>query len=63
MVDRIQERIFANRPDDLHFVSGAYEMFLDKHGVDLPLPESHDAKELMSAFAQTAKLAFLGSVK
>lgn len=59
MVDRITERIFADRPEDLTFVSGAYETFLNKHGIDLPPFESKDEKELMSAMAQTAKLAFI----
>ena len=59
MADRIQERIFENKPEDLPFVSGAYEIFLKKHGVDLPPFESKDEKELMTALAQTAKLAFI----
>ncbi|OGU21022.1 MAG: hypothetical protein A2X85_06890 [Geobacteraceae bacterium GWF2_54_21] len=59
MVDRITEHIFAGRPEDLTFVSGAYETFLNKHGIDLPPFESKDEKELMSAMAQSAKLAFI----
>ena len=59
MADRIQEHIFANKPGDLPFVSGAYEIFLNKHGIDLPPLESHDEKELMSALAETAKLAYI----
>lgn len=59
IVDRITERIFAGKPEDLPFVSGAYEIFLKKHGIDLPPLESKDEKELMSALAQTAKLAYI----
>ena len=59
MVDRIQERIFAGKPDDLSFVSGAYEIFLEKHGIPLPPFNSSDEIELMSALAQTAKLAYV----
>lgn len=59
MADRISECIFAGRPEDLHFVSGAYETFLKKHGIDLPPIESKDEKELLSAMAQAAKLAFI----
>lgn len=59
MADRIQERIFAGKPDDLPFVSGAYEIFLEKYGIPLPPFESRDEKELMSALAQTAKLAYI----
>jgi hypothetical protein len=56
---RIKERIFAHRPEDLPFVSGAYEILLKKHGIDLPPFESNDEKELMNALAQTAKLAYI----
>lgn len=59
MVDQISEQIFAGKPEDLAFVSGAYEIFLKKHGIDLPPAESKDEKELMSALAQTAKLAYI----
>lgn len=57
--DRIQESIFAGKPEDLSFVSGAYETFLNKHNIDLPPINSSDEKELMSALAQTAKLAYI----
>lgn len=59
MSDRIQERIFTNTPEELPFVSGAYETFLNKHGIDLPPINSNDEKELMSAMAQTAKLVYI----
>jgi len=59
MVERIQEKIFSNNPDELHFVSGAFEIFLEKHGIAIPPPDSKDAKELMAALAQAAKLAHL----
>lgn len=59
MADQIQEHIFAKKPEDLNFVSGAYEIFLEKHGIPLPPFESSDEKELMSALAQTAKLAYI----
>src|ERR1039457_3260122 len=57
MSDRIQEQIFEGTPESLPFVAGAFELFLDKHGIELPPLESSDAKEIMSALAQTAKLA------
>lgn len=59
MAQRIQERIFTNKPEELHFVAGSYESLLDKHGIDLPPAGSSDEKELMAALAQTAKLAYL----
>ncbi|NVN89859.1 MAG: hypothetical protein HXX11_04580 [Desulfuromonadales bacterium] len=59
MADQIQDFIFAGKPEDLSFVSGAYETFLNKHGIDLPPINSNDEKELMSALAQTAKFAYL----
>jgi len=59
MVERIQEKIFSNSPDELHFVSGAFEMFLEKHGITIPPSDSKDAKELMAALAQAAKLAHI----
>lgn len=59
MSQRIQEQIFAGTPESLPFVAGAFETFLDKHGIDLPPLASNDEKELMSAMAQTAKLAFI----
>lgn len=59
MADKIQEHISARTPEDLNFVSGAYEIFLEKHGIPLPPFESRDEKELMSALAQTAKLAYI----
>lgn len=59
MADRIQESIFAGKPEDLPFVSGAYETFLNKHNIDLPPINSNDEKELMAALAQTAKLAYI----
>jgi hypothetical protein len=33
MADRIQEHIFSGKPEDMSFVSGAYEKFLSKHGI------------------------------
>ena len=36
MAERIQERMFAGKSENLPFVSGAYEIFLNKHGIDLP---------------------------
>jgi hypothetical protein len=42
MAELIQEHIFARKPEDLPFVSGAYEIFLKKHGIDLPPFESSD---------------------
>ncbi len=59
MADQIQEHIFAGKPDDLSFVSGAYEIFMKKHGIPLPPFNSSDEKELMTALAQTAKLAYI----
>jgi integrase len=59
MVNRITQSIFAGKPEDLPFVSGAYEIFLQKHGIDLPPINSNDEKELMSALAQAAKLAYI----
>lgn len=59
MSDRIQKQLFENTPEALHFVSGAFEIFLDKHGIALPPLGSSDAKEIMTALAQTAKLAYL----
>lgn len=59
MTERIEEQIFANTPEALPFVAGAFEIFLDKHGIPLPPLDSADAKEIMAALAQTAKLAYL----
>lgn len=59
MADKIQEYIFAGKHEALPFVSGAYEIFLKKHGIDLPPLNSIDEKELMLAMAQTAKLAYI----
>jgi integrase len=47
-----------NKPG-MQVVSGAFEIFLGKHGIALPPLESSDAKEIMTALAQTAKLAYL----
>jgi len=59
MADQIQEQIFAGKPEDMPFISSAYETFLDKHKIELPPIDSKDEKELMSALAQTAKLAYI----
>jgi integrase len=59
IADRIQECIFSGKPDELQFVAGAYEIFLDKYGLDIPPSGSKEEKELKFALAQSAKLAFL----
>jgi integrase len=58
-VSDIEKLIFANKPGDLRFVSNAFELFLDKQGIDHPPLESKDEKQLMTAMAQTARLAFI----
>lgn len=46
MADRIQEHVFARTSEEMPFVSGAFEIFLKKHGIDLPPFESKDEKVL-----------------
>ncbi|MBW4054911.1 MAG: hypothetical protein HIU83_05845 [Proteobacteria bacterium] len=59
MSDRIQNQLFENTPEALSFVTGAFEILLDKHGIALPPLGSSDAKNIMTALAETAKLAYL----